>query len=166
MHKNPDVSVGVLVLDKGRVLLVLNKEETKKVLPSGQSFYKPSRWGLPTGRREPEDQDDTDTAVRETLEETGLFIEVDRETKIVEPAEGHLNVGFVGYPVGGSLEPNPEEILECRWFPVGVLRNPDLLKSILGDNKAEIHRGHLRRAQKLFEIVCSSRRRIGAGKYS
>ena len=166
MRKNPDVSVGVLVLDKGRILLVLNKEEPNKVLPSGRSFYKPSKWGLPTGRGEPEDEDSMDTAARETLEETGLFVEVDERTRIVEQAETHLNVGFVGYPVGGSLRPNSEEILDCRWFPVRVLRNPDLLKKILGDNKAEMHIGHLRRAQKLFEIVCSSGRNIGAGKYS
>ncbi len=88
-------------------------------------------WGFPKGHTE-EEEDETDTAVRETWEETG--IEVNVLPELLGSAD--VNVGnerktvhiFLAYPVDGmdnaaGTEPNPKdgENYQVAWWPVDAL---------------------------------------------
>ncbi len=134
------IDARVLVLNNNQILLVLEKGEDKH-LPNGNSFFKPSQWGLPGGRSEVEDGDEIDTARREVQEETGLWVDINSRIKVEKQRENHLKVGFIGYPVGGKISINPEEILDCRWFPIKVLF----------DEKFDMYPSHRRMAQELLK---------------
>lgn len=115
------VNVGVVIFNGigiSRILLVKNKAEWKEI--KGKRFFKPSRWGLPNGRKEP-GESIIAAAVREVEEETGLVVRIEPKVKITEDAGDHLNIAFLGQVVGGKMRRHSEEIIACDWFSVGGL---------------------------------------------
>lgn len=89
-------------------------------------------WSFPGGRREPEDEDLVETALRELAEECGIVL--GRES-----LEAHLPVTMAGRRVGRSVavapflfrapcelatQLDPEEAAEAVWIPLSLLRDP------------------------------------------
>lgn len=137
--ENTDARVLLLDDDDRQILLVLEKE--KKIdFPGGKSFIKPSKWGMPGGRSEPEDKDEIATAVREVLHEIGIFPEINSRLRAERREEDHLRVGFIGYPTSRDIKIDPKEILDCRWFP----------RRILYDEEFDMYFSHRRMAQELL----------------
>ena len=135
--ENTDVRV-LVFNEKNQILLVLEKGGTKTI--SGRTFEKPSKWGLPGGRGEPEDEDEIDTGRREAEEETGLWIDISPRFTVVRLGDNCRKVVLFGYPAAGQIKINPAEILACRWFPV----------SVLWDEKFDMYNGHRQMAQALL----------------
>ena len=105
---SPKYTVGAMCVverSDGRVLMV-------------RQTYR-NRWGLPGGlvkRREPAGV----AARRETLEETGLVIElVGQPAVVAEPRLQRIDVVFKARPADGvdpdTAAPRSAEITECRW---------------------------------------------------
>ena len=141
-----DATVAVLPMDKNKILLVLNRGEEERTLPSGKKFPYPSKWGMPRGRREPKDENEIAAGEREAREETGYWIKIDSRYRVEEPAGDHVHIAFIGYPVAGKLELNYEEIIDCRWFSPRVLwvEDPE------DKDYLDMHPRQRRMAQKLL----------------
>ena len=78
-------------------------------------------WSLPGGVID-EGESAGEAAVRETLEETGLVVEVVRELGVVTgPLTGRGHGAFLCSVVGGGLRVCPPEVTDVRWFPYGGL---------------------------------------------
>jgi 8-oxo-dGTP diphosphatase len=114
-YQNPAPAVGVILEKKGSIVLVRRRYEPQVGL-----------WGLPAGFMEYGEAPE-ETAQRETLEETGLRIEIDR-------LHGAYRGGGPGGPrvvlliyrariAGGRLRPG-DDADEVGWFALGKL--PDL----------------------------------------
>ena len=107
----------VVVDDSGRVLLGRRADT--------------GRWALPAGAIDPGEQP-ADAAVRETYEETGVRIAVERLAGVAlrEVTYPHgdrcqyLTVWFRCRPVGGEARVNDDESVEVGWFSPEAL--PDL----------------------------------------
>lgn len=94
-------------------------------------------WLVPGGAIDP-GETPAEAAVRETKEETGLDIVVDRligvwggtpDHHIVYPngdVVDYVMATFGGRVVGGDLRPDPEEFEELRWFRLDELRAMDV----------------------------------------
>ncbi len=79
-------------------------------------------WDLPGGGMEHGELPD-ETAIRETKEETGIDIEIDRLITIATPAETDSNsitFGFLGHAIGGKPMPN-DEADDVRFFALDEL---------------------------------------------
>lgn len=76
-------------------------------------------WSFPKGHMDPEESE-TDTALRELKEETGLTAVLDRETRLVSryPIRDKVTKELVLFPgrVQGEPQIQPGEILDYRWF--------------------------------------------------
>jgi 8-oxo-dGTP pyrophosphatase MutT (NUDIX family) len=83
-------------------------------------------WTLPGGAIDP-DELPSDAAVRECFEETGLFVKITKligvfggsEFRIAYPngdVTYYTTVAFEAYIVGGSLQPDGDEIASLRYF--------------------------------------------------
>jgi 8-oxo-dGTP diphosphatase len=98
--------------------------------------YGDRRWGLPGGMIEA-DESPQDAARRETLEETGLEVEIGERIGHYEEDHGdhaHLIFVFAGVVVGGTLAPNDGEIAEVRWVdPEDMPRPPTTNQQAVGD---------------------------------
>lgn len=109
----PSVSV-VVVNDAGEILL-LQRADT-------------GHWSVPAGAVDPGEQP-AEAAVRETYEETGIRIEVERVAGValhpVTYPNGdqcqYLNVWFRGRPIGGTPTSVDGEALAVRWFAPDAL---------------------------------------------
>lgn len=124
-------NVGVVIVrtnqnipNQPQLLLVKNKAKWKEI--NGKKFFKPSKWGLPNGKREP-GESVVKAAVREVEEETGYRVWLDREVSVAEKAGDHLNITFLGQIVGERKKTMDEGILACEWFSLGQL--PDMYRS-------------------------------------
>lgn len=117
----------IYILEKGRVLLIYHKK-LKKWLPPG-------------GHLEPNELP-SEGAIREAKEETGLEVEIIPQENIwiekrwngrsferpylclleyipqhhLQPAHEHVDLIYIGKPVGGKLKQNHEETEGLRWF--------------------------------------------------
>lgn len=99
-------------------------------------------WSFPGGRRDPQDQDLLDTALRELAEECGIRLQRDAlETALPVTTAGravgiHMLVAPYVFRVPEILPTvlNPSEAVEALWLPVKALRDSALhsLRSIPG----------------------------------
>jgi ADP-ribose pyrophosphatase YjhB (NUDIX family) len=93
----------VLVVDaEGRILVV-------------RTTYLGPGWMLPGGRLE-RGETPHDGAARETREETGLEVVVDRLVLVDARPRRDVSFVFTGRVVGGALEPQFGEIAEVGWL--------------------------------------------------
>jgi len=100
-----DVNVNVVILkNSSQVLLVKNIARWKEFSSTGKKFFKPSKWGMPNGKKEPGEN------------ETGFLVEIEPSIRIEYDAGDHLNVTFLGRIVGGEMKIPLEEIIDCKWF--------------------------------------------------
>ncbi len=99
-YLNPSSAVGVLVRTDEGVLLVKRRFEPYK-----------GKWVIPSGFVE-YDEDLREAAVRETLEETGLEVELTgicaAESCFDDPRGNTILVLFAGRITGGTLEPGDD----------------------------------------------------------
>ena len=107
----PIVGVGVLIEEDGRYLLVKRAAEPDAGL-----------WSIPGGLIEVGEKA-ADAAVRETLEETGLSVEimnrVDVVDKIVRDDDGDVRyhfiiIDFLARPLSGEMRPM-DDALDAAW---------------------------------------------------
>jgi ADP-ribose pyrophosphatase YjhB (NUDIX family) len=109
-YLDPKVAVAVLIGEDDRVLLGRRGEHTRQ----------PGRWSFPSGFVERGERVE-DAARRETLEETGLDVELGPVLTVVSSA-GETVVLLV-YPAvafAGTPEAN-DDLTEVRWFPLAAL---------------------------------------------
>lgn len=119
------VIASAVIVQDGKILLIQE---------SYPDFYK--KWNLPGGRVD-EGEDLLTAAKRETREEAGVDVEIDKELLLMH-TEAHLPVlhAFTAHIVGGEPHSDGQEILDVRWVPLGEvmqqdLRNPDYMQAIL-----------------------------------
>ena len=106
--------VGIAILQENKILLTRREDfET---------------WCIPGGKVE-DGESLGQSAIREIKEETGLEVWIDRLVGIYSipkgPNGGSHDILFAGTPVGGSLCPNPGEVIETGWF--GLDNLPELV---------------------------------------
>ncbi len=93
---------------------VLARDEAGRIL-AVRTTYLAREWMLPGGRVERRETPHA-AAVRETREETGLEVELDR-LLIVDARKPHdVSFIFAGRVLGGELEPQLGEIAEAGWI--------------------------------------------------
>lgn len=98
----------VLAVDaEGRILAV-------------RTLYTPREWLLPGGRVERGETPHA-AAVRETREETGLHVTLDRLLLVDARHPRDVSFVFAGGVVGGELEPELGEIAEAGWVDRGEI---------------------------------------------
>jgi 8-oxo-dGTP diphosphatase len=74
-------------------------------------------WEIPGGQVE-EGESLTDAVIRETIEESGIEIEVLKFCGVFQNIEASIcNTLFIGKPIGGELTTSPES-LEVGFFPL------------------------------------------------
>jgi ADP-ribose pyrophosphatase YjhB (NUDIX family) len=109
------LGVTVAVIDEGRILLT--KREDFEV------------WCLPGGGVDP-GESVAQAAIREAREETGLEVRLTRLVGIysrpLSRAGGMHLVLFAGIPVGGRLQPDPNEVVDASYFERETLPEPML----------------------------------------
>jgi ADP-ribose pyrophosphatase YjhB (NUDIX family) len=93
----------VLVADAGGRILAV------------RTTYLGPGWMLPGGRVERSETPHA-AAVRETREETGIEVIVDRLVLVDGHRRGNVSFVFVGHAVGGELSPQFGEIAEVGWL--------------------------------------------------
>lgn len=112
------VGVGVLVRQDNRVLLTQRRHEPDVGL-----------WTVPGGLVEL-GEGIREAAKRETKEETGLDVEIERllgvVDKIVYDDDGRIRyhyalIDFLGYPVGGQFEMCSSELLAAQWISLSEI---------------------------------------------
>lgn len=123
----------------GAFVIILDEEE-KVLLGHRRDF---DAWNLPGGGVE-KGESPWEAGVRETKEETGLDVEIERVLSVTFETE-HLDIvfTFLGKVVGGELMEN-EEADELKWFGKDELPNTTLpnqkkrLERFLGNMGEEI----------------------------
>ena len=117
---HPIPSVGAVIVDDGRILLVRRK---------GGAY--PGSWAVPAGRQR---HGETMAAGvrREVQEETGLIVEVGDPVWIgdiieqADPPSFHYTVvDFAAFVVGGELQAG-DDAAEVRWVDLSEVRELDL----------------------------------------
>ncbi len=118
MHRNPALSVDVVVVDGNKILLV------KRGQPPHQG-----KWALPGGFVEYGETVEA-AARREIQEETGMAIDLSEILGVYSDPErdprGHtVSVVFVGKMVGGQLQ-GGDDAADTKWYDVNDLREERL----------------------------------------
>jgi len=123
----PQCAVGAIVMDKGRMLMVLRDHEPLK-----------GYWTLPGGRVEP-GESLREAVVREVREETGLDIDVDGLLGVVErivrnddgAIEYHYVImDFVATARGTDVKAG-DDAADVRWVPTGELTSLKLTDGLI-----------------------------------
>ena len=126
MEREHRISVGAIVIQEGRILLVRYKDSDKNsflVGPGGGSLN---------------DEGISQTVVREVLEETGLEVSPQKILFIEDLLSGRyrmVKIWFLCKIIGGQLEHTQgaieEGITEAGWYRKDQLRNEIVYPSIL-----------------------------------
>ena len=119
-ESHPTPGVGAVVVEDGMVLLVRR----------GRGAYI-DHWAVPGGRQH-RGETMREAAARETLEETGLIVDVgdvvwagDIMDDALPPTYHYVVVDFAATRVGGHLEAG-DDAAEARWVPLGEVRSMPL----------------------------------------
>jgi 8-oxo-dGTP diphosphatase len=121
----PLVGVGVVAIKDGKILLV------KRAFDPGAG-----RWSVPGGLVEVGEKL-SDAGARETLEETGIevqLLELINVFDVIEPDENgkvkyhYVLVDFLARPIGGKEIPSPE-VTEIKWVAYEEAKGMDLTKT-------------------------------------
>jgi 8-oxo-dGTP diphosphatase len=105
VYRNP-TPVGLVVATRDDKLLLVQRRNAPLI----------GYWAPPAGHIEIDESIEAGTA-RETKEETGLDVTVDKLLKVYSRAHlGKLIVAFAGHVVGGEIKPEEEEVSEVRFF--------------------------------------------------
>ena len=105
--KNKEKSCGVVVVKKGKVLLIKHNK---------------GHYGFPKGHME-ENETEIETAIREVKEETNIDVKVDEDKRYeisYYKDNGNLKtvIYFIGYPTNDDIEPQHSEISEVFWVDI------------------------------------------------
>jgi ADP-ribose pyrophosphatase YjhB (NUDIX family) len=106
----PRLSVNVGVLNAEQHILLTKREDFEV-------------WCLPGGGVDG-DESLAEAAVREVVEETGLQVRLTRLVGLYSRprlGEYHSLALFAAVPVGGTLLPNPREVIDASWFSPDAL---------------------------------------------
>lgn len=95
-------------------------DEQKRILLLRHRYWKSGSWGLPGGYAERGEKLE-ETLCRELQEETGYRIQVQALLRIVSGYKLRLEASYVGYLIGGTLQLDPKEVIEARFFAVHEL---------------------------------------------
>lgn len=112
----PVVGVGVVILDDGEILLVQRGRDPGRGL-----------WAVPGGKVH-EGERLRDAARRETLEETGLEVEIGEVIWVGEHIDDEHHIvliDFSGKVIGGALRA-ADDADDARWVPIERATNYDL----------------------------------------
>jgi ADP-ribose pyrophosphatase YjhB (NUDIX family) len=125
----PKVGVDGAVIAQEAILLIQRKDTQKWAMPGG---------AVEVGERPSE------AVIREVQEETGIVIQPDNVVGVFDNwmdrdvVSHHLyHIVVRGHKIRGKIEPQPEEILEARWFNLAELPPRD-----------QFHPGHYDRVLK------------------
>jgi len=114
-YVNPIVAAGTLVHQDDRILLI------KRGVPPGLG-----RWALPSGYAEVGETPE-DAAIRETLEETGLQVALERllvaEAFYDGDAPGGVIILYAARAEGGEIAPR-DDAVEARFFAIDEVPGP------------------------------------------
>lgn len=124
-ERHPIPSVGAVIIEEGRILLVQR---------GGGAFV--GRWAVPAGRQRHGETVEA-AARREVLEETGLVVEVGDPVwigDIIDPADPpayHFSVvDFGAFVVGGELRAG-DDAVDARWVDLSEVRDLPLTPTML-----------------------------------
>ncbi|HEX9695403.1 MAG TPA: NUDIX hydrolase [Actinomycetota bacterium] len=123
----PQCAVGAIVMDKGRMLMVLRDHEPLK-----------GYWTLPGGRVEP-GESLREAVVREVREETGLDIDVDGllgvVERIVRDDDGAIEYHYVIMDFVATARSTDvkagDDAADVRWVPTGDLTSLKLTDGLI-----------------------------------
>jgi 8-oxo-dGTP diphosphatase len=118
MHRNPALSVDVVVVEGNKILLV------KRGQPPHQGM-----WALPGGFVEYGEMVES-AAKREVQEETGIAIDLSAILGVYsdpkrDPRDHTVSVVFVGKMVGGQLQ-GGDDAADAKWYDMNDLREEQL----------------------------------------
>ena len=103
---------GLVVNDRNEILLIQRGYGREKGL-----------WSLPGGRRD-RGESLKETALRETLEETGIRMSADG---LYYKSDHHSFEIWQGRKLGGHLKIQKKECLDAKWFQIDMLPHDDNL---------------------------------------
>lgn len=109
-----DIIVGTVIVKNNKVLMV---KEAKK------ECY--GKWAFPAGHLE-KNETVFEGALRETKEETGCTVKLERAFPIIVRNDNNMNITmfhFLGNIVEETLSYNYDEILETKWIDIEELKN-------------------------------------------
>ncbi len=107
-YRRTEGANALAVDDEGRLLVV-------------RTTYSGREWMLPGGRVERSETPQL-AAVRETLEETGIEVELERILLVDARRPRDTSFAFRAHPVGGELDPQLGEIAEAGWLTRDEIR--------------------------------------------
>jgi len=121
--KQVKVGVGIVILQKGKILLGLRHKDPEK---ADSELHGEGTWSLPGGRIEFGESFEN-VCAREVYEECGIKLNKDK-VKLISIANDrvtdahYVTIGFLAKNFGGkAIVKEPDEIVDWKWFDVNKL---------------------------------------------